>query len=328
MNFYMKNLSEYNNLRAKKQFYNCTTIDDTQEFDRIFKEIMDNKSGYMFRSVNEARFKLYSSSQRQWIWNSLLNNYPSYKDYINRRVDQVKSHQHIMSFFYNNHIPLNDFVVLALLQHYGQPSPLVDFTYNPLLSLFFAFDNVKPGTTEDEIGNYVSLYRMKYTQPCFCSIQAVNAQGADTLNEELQKLNIPIAQINAGKALFNIQNLTYNEYANIEFVLVHGDKMGITNIQIPALGFICTYDITNPNLRNQEGLFMLNTTENIPLEELVRKKHRYVGPLIDCYNINKGLATYVRGKYLNPAGINHSLVYPQDQDSKNIQNWLASLDKN
>lgn len=221
----MKNLSEYNNLRAKEQFYNCTTIDDTQEFDRIFKEIMDNKSGYMFRSVNEARFKLYSSAQRQWIWNSLLNNYPSYKDYINRRVDQVKSHQHIMSFFYNNHIPLNDFVVLALLQHYGQPSPLVDFTYNPLLSLFFAFDNVKPGTTEDEIGNYVSLYRMKYTQPCFCSIQAVNAQGADTLNEELQKLNIPIAQINAGKALFNIQNLTYNEYANIEFVLVHGDKM-------------------------------------------------------------------------------------------------------
>ena len=121
-------------------------------------------------------------------------------------------------------------------------------------------------------------------------------------------MNIPIAQIDAGKALFDIQNLTYNEYANIEFVLVHGDKMGITNIQIPALGFICTYDITNPNLRNQEGLFMLNTTEDIPLEELVRKKHRYVGPHIDCYNINKGLATYIRDKYLNPAGINHSLV--------------------
>ena len=252
----MKNLSEYNKLRAKEQYYNCTTIDDAQEFDRIFKEIMDNKSGYMFRSVNEARFKLYSSAQRQWIWNSLLNNYPSYKDYINRRVDQVKSHQHIMSFFYNNHIPLNDFVVLALLQHYGQPSPLVDFTYNPLLSLFFAFDNVKPGTTEDEIGNYVSLYRMKYTQPCFCSIQAVNAQGADTLNEELQKLNIPIAQVNAGKALFNIQNLTYNEYANIEFVLVHGDTsttfvtaLACFYLQVPVghvEAGLRTYDIYSP----------------------------------------------------------------------------------
>ena len=64
MNFYMKNLSEYNKLRAKEQYYNCTTIDDAQEFDRIFKEIMDNQSGYMFRSVNEARFKLYSSAQR------------------------------------------------------------------------------------------------------------------------------------------------------------------------------------------------------------------------------------------------------------------------
>ena len=46
----MKNLSEYNKLRAKEQYYNCTTIDDAQEFDRIFKEIMDNQSGYMFRS--------------------------------------------------------------------------------------------------------------------------------------------------------------------------------------------------------------------------------------------------------------------------------------
>ena len=48
-----------------------------------------------------------------------------------------------------------------------------------------------------------------------------------------------------------------------------------------------SYNITNPNLKNQEGLFMLNTTENEPLGELVRKKHRYVSPLIDCFNINK-----------------------------------------
>ena len=56
----MKNLSEYNKLRAKEQYYNCTTIDDAQEFDRIFKEIMDNKSGYIFRSENEAIFKIFN----------------------------------------------------------------------------------------------------------------------------------------------------------------------------------------------------------------------------------------------------------------------------
>lgn len=321
----MGTLLEYNSLWEKKQFYNFTIINTEEDFNNIFPNIIDNQSNYVFRSVNEAKFKLYSSAQRQWIWNDLSNKYTSYKDYINSFIVNVQSHQHIVSFFYNNHIPLNDFVILALLQHYSQPSPLVDFTYNPLLSLFFAFDNVKPGTTGNEIDNYVSLYRLKYTHPCFCSIQDVNVHGTNTLSDTLRNLNIPLTQIDTSKVLFDIRNLTYNEYADIGIMLVHGDKMGITNIQIPALGFTCTYNITNPNLRNQEGLFMLNTTEDIPLEDLIRKKHRYVGPLIDCYDINKELEPYIRTTYLDPAGINHSLIYPQDQDSQNLRNWLGSF---
>lgn len=324
----MGKLLEYNSLEEKKQFYNCTTIDTEKDFNDIFQNIINNQSSCVFRSVNEAKFKLYSSAQRQWIWNDLFNKYPSYKDYINNFIIKVQSHQHIVSFFYNNHIPLNDFVILALLQHYSQPSPLVDFTYNPFLSLFFAFDNVKPGTEGNEIDNYVSLYCLRYTHPCFCSIQEVNAHGANTLSDALRNLNIPLSQIDTSKVLFDIQNLTYNEYSDIEIMLVHGDKMGITNIQIPALGFTCTYNITNPNLRNQEGLFMLNTTEDIPLEDLIRKKHRYVDLLIDCYNINKGLESYIRTTHLDQAGINHSLIYPQDQDSQNLRDWLGSFDKN
>lgn len=318
----MGNLLEYNSLEEKMQFYNCTIINTEEDFNNIFKNIFDNQSEYVFRSVNEAKFKLYSSAQRQWIWNNLFNEYPSYKDYINSFIIKVQNHQHIVSFFHSNHIPLNDFVILALLQHYSQPSPLVDFTYNPLLSLFFAFDNIKPGTTGNEIDNYVSLYRLKYTHPCFCSIQDVNVHGADTLSDALRNLNIPLAQIDTSKVLFDIQNLTYNEYADIGIMLVHGDKMGITNIQITALGFTCTYNVTNPNLRNQEGLFMLNTTEDIPLEDMIRKKHRYVGPLIDCYDINKELEPYIRTTYLDPIGINHSLIYPHDQDSQNLRDWL------
>lgn len=321
----MEKLLEYNRLEEKKQFYNCTIINTEEDFNNIFPNIIDNQSNYVFRSVNEAKFKLYSSAQRQWIWNDLSNIYTSYKDYINSFIVNVQSHQRIVSFFQNNHIPLNDFVILALLQHYSQPSPLVDFTYNPLISLFFAFDNVKPGTTGNDIDNYVSLYRLKYTHPCFCSIQDVNVHGVDTLSDILRDPDIPLSQIDTSKVLFDIQNLTYNEYADIEIMLVHGDKMGITNIQIPALGFTCTYNITNPNLRNQEGLFMLNTTEDIPLEDLIRRKHRHVDPLIDCYNINKELETYIRATYLDPAGINHSLIYPQDKDSQNLRNWLGGF---
>ena len=152
--------------------------------------------------------------------------------------------------------------------------------------------------------------------------------GTITLSNELKKLNIPISQIDVSKALFDIKNLTYNEYADIGFMLVHGDKMGITDIHIPALGFTCSYNITNPNLRNQEGLFMLNTTENEPFAELLKNKHQYISPLIDCYNINKELELYIKRRHLNPLGINHSIIYPQDQDSQNLRKWFADFNRN
>ena len=201
----MGKLFEYHTLQSKAQFYNCITINTEQEFETAFSHIKANYKDYVFRSVNEAKFKLYSSAQRQWIWNDLFKNYHSYEDYINSRIVLVQNHQDIISFLSNNKISLNDFAILALHQHYSQPSPLVDFTYNPLLSLFFAFDNVKPGTTGNEIDNYVSLYRLKYTHPCFCSIQDVNVHGTNTLSDTLRNLNIPLTQIETSKVLFDIR---------------------------------------------------------------------------------------------------------------------------
>ena len=72
---------------------------------------------------------------------------------------------------------------------------------------------------------------------------------------------------------------------------------------------------------------MLNTTENEPLGELVRKGHRYVSPFIDCYNINKKLESHIRKTYFNPLGIDCSMIYPKDQDSQNLQKWFASFPK-
>ena len=98
----MGKLFEYNSLKEKNQYYNCTTIDNIQDFDNIFQDIVQHQSEYVFRSVNEARFKLYSSAQRQWIWNDLFKNYHSYEDYINNRIVLVQNHQDIIYFFSNN----------------------------------------------------------------------------------------------------------------------------------------------------------------------------------------------------------------------------------
>lgn len=49
------------------------------------------------------------------------------------------------------------------------------------------------------IDDYVPNYRIYYDQPCFCSIQDVNTNGALNLEEELKKLNILISKINSVK---------------------------------------------------------------------------------------------------------------------------------
>jgi len=318
----MGNLAEYKTLTEKEQFYNCIKIETEQEFDKHFNQIQATSKGFAFRSINEAKFKLYSSAQRQWIWNNLFNTQTSFTDYILKLINQIRQNQNIVSFLKNNNISMNDFVVLALLQHYSKPSPLIDFTYNPLTTLFFAFDRMtfpNNGTIDD----YVSIYRICYDQPCFCSIQDINTNGVLRLQEELQKLDIPIPNIDTNSVTTNIANLSYTDYSNVGYILIHGDKMGITNISIPLLGFTCTYDITNPNLKNQEGLFILNTLEDKPLEELLREKFRYFSPLIDCFDIRKDLKPYVQSKYLIPHKINRDMIYPNDNDSQNIRKWLT-----
>lgn len=319
-------LNEYRTLDEKKWYYNCIKIETEQEFDDNFKKIQDNSEGYAFRSINEAKFKLYSSAQRQWILHDLSNRHASFSNYILSLISQIRQNNNIATLFSTNKIPINDIVILALLQHYRQPSPLIDFTYNPLTTLFFAFDGMtclNNGTIDD----YVSIYRICYDQPCFCSIQSVNKNGALNLGEELQKLGNPISEIDASSGLRDIANLSYHKYSDLGYILIHGDKMGITNISIPALGFTCSYNITNPNLKNQEGLFFLNTSDSNPMGELLREKNDCIGPLIDCFDIKKDLEQYIRNNYLIPHGIDYNMVYPTDGDSESIRKSLDFFDR-
>lgn len=86
----MGSLNEYKTLAEKEQFYNCIRIETEQEFDNYFNQIQTNSNGYAFRSINEAKFKLYSSAQRQWIWNDLSNAHTSFNNYILSLISQIQ----------------------------------------------------------------------------------------------------------------------------------------------------------------------------------------------------------------------------------------------
>ena len=59
----------------------------------------------------------------------------------------------------NNLNPNNDVAILSFLQHYGCPSPLLDWTYSKDIALYFAIENLQFNPNpKREIDNYCSIY--------------------------------------------------------------------------------------------------------------------------------------------------------------------------
>ena len=54
--------------------------------------------------------------------------------------------------------PENDLAVLSFLQHYGCPTPLLDWTYNFSNALFFSVQNLDKQTANWEIEKYFCVY--------------------------------------------------------------------------------------------------------------------------------------------------------------------------
>ena len=58
-------LPEYANFDEKNQFFNSKLINSKSEFDSFYTETV-NKINAIFRGVHEAKYKIYTSAQREW----------------------------------------------------------------------------------------------------------------------------------------------------------------------------------------------------------------------------------------------------------------------
>ncbi|WP_162427278.1 FRG domain-containing protein [Pontibacter pudoricolor] len=171
----MARLPEFATLDSKNSFFDYTDyniINTKEEFDHWFNRFnSDNKHGpredYIYRGMKEAKHKLFTSSQRQWITNDMEEWYPKpYLRYVQDLVERSKSKPLIKKVFdVYDYTPLErDVPVLSILQHYGAPTPLMDWTYNINVALFFATENVKGGNGNGDIENYFSIYFVNKTK--------------------------------------------------------------------------------------------------------------------------------------------------------------------
>ena len=149
--------------------------------------------------------------------------------------------------------------------------------------------------------------------------------GAQRIQNMLEESIYSREQIDAGDVLSDFKELRYSQLEPISRILILGSKEGKVDIDIPFFDFKCSYNITNPNLENQIGLFILNNTREVPLEKLVKEELSCYSPQIMCIDIHKSLSEEIEKQYLLSKGIDRNTIYPQNSDTSNITNWLTEI---
>lgn len=95
----------------------------------------------MFRGMGEAKHKMFTSAQRFWILNELAQWWAPkrYLEFVQSFVNNAKGKLLFNKVFEYYRLSHNqrDFPILSILQHYGAPTPLMDWTYNVDVALYF-----------------------------------------------------------------------------------------------------------------------------------------------------------------------------------------------
>ena len=193
----MAKLKEYSTLEEKEDLF----INGSSRIQVNLKEafqILDNfvergKGNFAFRGMNEAKFKLYNSAQRYYLNQELnLQVDPEvgieshYNNFISSMIDECRdwnsgTGKKLLSTYNINEE--NALAYLSYMQHYGVPTPFLDFTFDPYTALFFALDNLSFYPSDNEIDNYFSIYYTDTSSVVYSSWRSIFAGGMKEYKE-------------------------------------------------------------------------------------------------------------------------------------------------
>lgn len=243
-----------------------------------------------------------------------------YYGFIINLIHETAGRQEVRDYIQKEGVTYNEFFILALMQHFGVPSPMLDFSISLEKALFFATDGALNGWKDDgtdKMENYVSLYllpnKVDWVQ---ASLQSVTQSSANKIDYYLnyEKENDPslFKIIDTKKVKRNIKYALFSQFipgpeSDFSFLPVNGPADGRLKIDIPILKFHCDYYIINDGLLSQEGCFITNFTIDEPLVEVMNRVccNKY----FTCINIRKSLVPYIVNNYLMPNHIERNSVY-------------------
>ena len=312
----MSTVQSYKSWAEKEAYYaDNRIINKPDDLDVIIHKLTEyeqqTKIRYVFRGVSEAKYKLYTSAQRVWHTRNLEKNGISFLSFINGILQAAKKFNHglLCDYFQRLGVTINDWLILSFLQHYGAPSPLLDFSKKVEAALFFGI-NTPSIPIENDLNHYFSIYYYK-------TVDITHYISKSIYKLIKQDDEIKIMDFETTAQYETLQSQIWKKYAFLNLMEHH------TTLIIPTYPnnriiknkenkTISEYVIANLNSTAQNGEFVCNGTSDKPLEEIFKSGTK---PYIHCINIHKSLREYIICKYLEGDIIRaQHKYYPSEKD--------------
>lgn len=243
----MLEIPKYKTFEEKSKNFNIIKIDNIDDFEFVYKNLSKFKG--IYRGVKSSSYKIYTSKQREFFKNSNNKNY----------IRVLKENKYLQEYFRLAKIPKTDLSYYSILQHYGKPTPLIDFSFNFSVALFFGMEKIsnKKTTSLTELDNYFSLY--------FISKEDLDIIDVSSLLRNISEYNTKTNEYfqnyedySQEKILEGAYGLFYINSRKVYFLYYEDSYSDIVNIY------------NNQRILMQEGVFIFNDLNQYSLEEALK----------------------------------------------------------
>lgn len=304
-------LRVFETIKEKKKAFDYEQI---TSFDAVWNKVDEinerqKSRPVYFRGQADGSWKIFSSAQREWITRELDKQYNDYAGFIRRLLEFSKTNYAL--FLKNECKIITDISIFSVLQHYGAPTPFVDWTSDYNVALYFASQTAEQ-CLGNELNSFVSIYWLEVGDGPATPNNDLYPL-AKVLEEYRQKINVSMQNLGAPSSQIEqfYKNATqFSEWENFPILWIEEsdeDYMKISNHR---------YDLQN-------GAFIFNKDSNKSLDEIFdgheltnipTQYDALLLPKIHCIDIHKSVLPKIK-KYLN------EIHYDAMGLGLNNQNW-------
>ncbi|ATG92217.1 FRG domain-containing protein [Methylomonas koyamae] len=279
---------------------------------KTFKELLnvlekDNNS--YFRGQASSKWEIYSSIQREWIQKDLNFYFSNIDCFVESFLRFCRDN---LAIEIEDHCKKpSDISIFSMLQHYGAPTPFVDFTSSYDVALYFATNGSRL-VGGDEVDNFFSIYAV---EPGGIATASTNdlinfesvVAGADQSLEAERMRAIERGDIELVNAISGFNHDLLVGFESIK-------DMSCVYIEETGEGYLA---ISNKRIDLQNGLFLFQGKKSEkPLnalfkgntaQDVIDSTEELFLPKLKVYDVHKAVIENVK-KYLTEKNISASTL--------------------